>query len=79
MKVVIEKSFIINTPSVKELEQLKRCTVYFSETSNPEEISIMEQKITLEPEDMEQILDIFSYNGASISLLRYDNARYQLI
>lgn len=76
MRLLINVEFNIYKPSMEEIEVLKSCSVWFKEI-NDECITIIVQKITLESNDMEEILDIFDVNGATIDLWRYETGRYE--
>lgn len=78
MKVVIDKSFKIDMPTNEDKQKLKSCAISFKEIDD--EIEINDQKITLEEEKMEKVLDIFAeYGFCGINLERYDSERYTLI
>lgn len=79
MKIVIEKSFKIDKPVEEDINALKKFSVFFREI-NSEEIEIIAQNITLEEEEMEKVLDVFSeYGYIPITLRRYDSGRYDLV
>ena len=75
MRLLVNVAFNIYKPNSEEMEILKSCNVWFK-TINEDMIQITDQKIDLDPETMEKVLDVFVLNGATVLMHRYETERY---
>jgi len=78
MRVVIDKSFLLEDANKEDIDFLKGCTI-FHQIEGTGDVTIIEQKIDLSEDYMEAFLDIVDWAcRGTITLERYATGRYGL-
>lgn len=82
MKLLIQADFVLEDLCEEDYKVLKAFTVFNrKDETDPTKTTVISQKVTLEHEDMETLLDIFDegYHHGAITLHRFENSRYELV
>lgn len=78
MRILVNKEIQINLPDDDEIKLLKDFSIFFKQDGD--NLNILVQKIDLEYDNMEKVLDIIEYYSIGlVSLTRYSHGRYEIL